>query len=414
MTIEWAFYIMLVATVAAWLFAEWRVPKHRCPPAPLIPIYEPPPGLSPAVARWLTRRGYDTGTLTASMMSLVNAKQIVIRRAGKKEFSMRVPAAAPTLPSAPEERDIVHLLRRFTQGGALEMAVTREHRENIVDLRTRHRDTLREIVEGDLHLPGRWAGYLFRLGLIAPVITVLLALFIEGFGLYAFGAMGLFVLASKSIGPKDAPKLRLPIVALMLPIVAWLGYITVEHLSTHNVAWDSPLAFRALVLPWLTVALIATAGFLLSRYADLSELRPTPEACALRHQAEGLKQFMSRAEMDEIRQHHPDQPLPQTFQRLLPYAAAFGILPLWMNLFAEELARQAMANDGSGGGDGGGGSTGGADDSGAYGMSDDGNSPLDLWEQLESDFDQAISDALDQASSDGSGDSDGGDGGGGD
>ena len=409
MTLEWFIILNFVFAgilLGAWLFAEWRLPQHRCPSAPIIPLYQPAAGLSPAVARWLTMRGYDRGALTASMMNLVNAQQLKIRRQGKKDFWLNVPMQAPALPQAHEERELVHMLRRITQGGAVEMALSRANQETIVDLKTRHQNSLRQTIEGGLFKPGRWAGRVFTLMLMIPLIAMLLMLFMEGFGLYAFASMGLFLLAANSIGPKHAPRLRKVILLLMLPILVWLGYITYEHLLAHDVAWDSAQAFRALVLPLTSVILITAAGFLLSIFADLSELRPTTEACELRHQAEGLKLFMSRADMDEIRQHHPDRALPQTFQRLLPYAAAFGILPLWMSLFADELARSAFS-DTSGGGSG---DSSSSDASGDPVGSD--FSLTEFWDNLESDFDQALGDALDDASSSDSGDG-GGDGGGG-
>ncbi|MEW5838249.1 MAG: hypothetical protein AB1717_05400 [Pseudomonadota bacterium] len=405
-SVEHALYVLLTATFIAWFFAAWRIVAHRCPSRAIIPVYEPTAALSPAVARWLMRREYDTGALTASLFGLASGGHINIKRSGEKSFALSIPRRTTPLPSALEERELLQKLRRILPGTDAELPISSATRESVVDLRSRHLEVLRDIVEGDLHFPGRWDGRIFHLLILLPLILMLISLFVAGFGLYAIGGMALFLLARHSIGPKTAPKLRPLPLALMLLVVAWLGHISVEHLGKHGIAWNSVLAFHALAWPVFAIIAITLAGFILSVYTDLSELRPKPEACDLRQQSAGLQLFMSRADLDEIRQHRPGDSLPQSFQRLLPYAAAFGMMPLWLSLFAHELAQMSSMTDGGTGMS----DTTAGDSAQATEMD---MSSVDLWQQLEDDFDQALSDALDSAESSDSGGDGGGDGGGG-
>jgi hypothetical protein len=406
--IEWAALALLIAMFAAWLFAKARVMEHRCPRVRVVPsIYEAPDALSPALARRLTHGQHDTGALTASLMNLAQAGFISMRRNADQVFAISLRRLNYAVINAAEERSIVKALYAPTRNGTMDLLIGRDQSKHITDLRSKHQQALDERVKNELHMPGRMDGYIFMLLLLLPVFAALLALLKADFELYAYGAALLFLLATASIKQGEEPKPNIPALVIMLLIAGLLGKVTMDHLQIHNVAWASSQVLHAVGMPLLMVALITLAGVLWSLYRDMMKLRPNADFCRLTRQARGLEQFMAQANLDEIRRHRPEQPLPQSFQHLLPYAAAFGILPLWMSTFAHELSQQALINSGA---DSGSTDASGLDSDGSFG------SITDLWSQMDSNFDQSISDALSDAS-DSSSDSDsdsGGGGGGGD
>jgi len=91
-----------VVVVFAYLFATWwrigRDPK----PDVLVARYEPPPGLSPAMLRYIWKEAFDDRTFWAAVLSLV-AKGLATLEPSDGDIRMRPTVATTHAPTLPEE-----------------------------------------------------------------------------------------------------------------------------------------------------------------------------------------------------------------------------------------------------------------------------------------------------------------------
>ena len=74
---------------------------------------------------------------------------------------------------------------------------------------------------------------------------------------------------------------------------------------------------------------------------------PTVVGRVFMDKAEGLKQYLTIAETDQLRQQYPLNKTPSNFERYLPYAFALDIEKTWADYFGEQLSHQFVREDGA-------------------------------------------------------------------
>lgn len=387
MTLEWIAGLAMIGLMSAWLYARSVLPQFICPETPLIPASDPG-DLSPAVARLLMHGGYERGALTASLLALAGAGYLRIRRLGDKLFNIEVSSQGRGLPHArfAEENDVLNFLRTATRNGSSPFLIGPENKAQVKSMRARHKATMDDIHKNQLSTGGYGSGRLFRMLILLPVALAAIALFMHGFSFYALGAMGIFILLQATRWKSKTADKR-PLLGLILVVFIWMA------LETY---WSAPPALQTLGAPLLLVSLIILGGWLKRSYAARLKRRLSAEGCRLSAHAKALERFIRHTEISGAHALRQNPAQLQNLAPLLPYAAAFGLLPHWLELFPREPALAWAA---------------GAGPSVEIHIGDD---AAELG-QFQADIDEALSDALDSASDDSSGDGDssGGDGGGG-
>lgn len=90
------------------------------------------------------------------------------------------------------------------------------------------------------------------------------------------------------------------------------------------------------LLAWLGVENLGT-GLLLSGaiFLAFSPVMPvvTREGAEARDRLLGLREYVRRAEREEVEARHRGQRAPQRFEEILPYAIALGVVDLWIEEF---------------------------------------------------------------------------------
>lgn len=321
--------LIFIYYLGAWL----RV--GRDPPAgTIVPLFHPPRGLGPADVRYIRRMGYDRKAFAAALVDLgVKGAVKIVER--DHTFSVR---------RAGTGRDL-------TQGEAAIRSALLGSREEIEAKNANHRawsaaqEALRRSLAsahgGKVFATNR--GY-FIAGL---TLTILVA--------------ALTALASPD--PKQAAVIAL-FMALWIAIPGVLLTRAFQSISSGSAAarvggiaravllflFFIPFSGGALVVAselarimsfWAPAA-IAVAAMLNIVFFELLKA-PTKDGRKLMDEIEGLRLYLSVAEVHRLNLLNPPEETPQTFETYLPFAMALDVENEWNQRFAGVLARAAEA-----------------------------------------------------------------------
>lgn len=329
------FAAMLIYFLAAW-FKVGRDPA----PGTVIPLYAPPPDMSPAAVSYVHGMGHDSKDLSSTMVSLAVSGVLVIEEKKKGEFVLTRPAKAAQPRTLDENLAAEALFRK-----GVSVTLDQASRQSLVSARDALRKALRDA----------YTGYLFN-----PNV----AWFIPGAALGVVAALG----AAFSGSQWEASAF------MALWLTVWT-FGTVFLLRTVAASWHQAVNGRGAFLKWAG-ALFTTAfvvPFVLGELAGmaffgfnssplaLALLMATVTACVSFHhllkaptaegrrvmdQIEGFRLYLGVAEEERLNLINPPEETPELFERFLPYAMALGLEHQWGQRFADVLARASQTPDG--------------------------------------------------------------------
>jgi uncharacterized membrane protein YgcG len=295
---------------------------------PIVPLYEPPPNLSPAAARFLTRMGYDDQAFAAALVNLAVKGYLRIEQDAAKAFSMQRLGGTPAV--AADEAAIASAL---FGDGRTEIALAQENHAVLRKALTAHRRALsRDYEKTYFFTNSSWLLPGILLGVVTTAATVLalpageqraLAGFMAVW--LSFWSVGVFVLVREVIqrwrrgGIAGAIGMTL----FAVPFVA--GEVVGIGLLLGSGSW------------WVGVSLVGLVGTSLVFYQWLKA--PTLAGRRLMDRVEGFKLYLGVAEGEELEFGHPPEKTPALFERYFPYALALGVELSWAEKFADVLAR---------------------------------------------------------------------------
>lgn len=105
--------VSAVLAAGGYYFFAWTVAGHGSTKRSIVPQYDPPPGLSPAMVRFAWKECFDDRTFWASVLSLVSKKLATIETEGEMPV-LRPMDNAQHPPALPEEERL--LLKRVLAG----------------------------------------------------------------------------------------------------------------------------------------------------------------------------------------------------------------------------------------------------------------------------------------------------------
>lgn len=304
----------------------------------IIPIYEPPDGLSPAALRFICKMGYDNKGFAAALIDMgVKRYARITEEKGVYTIS-QYKTDASTL--TPEEQALADKL--LGDGGTIE-------------LKDKNYTTIQSAIKAikDCLEKAYGTGYFSRNGIyLIPGITL----------------SALTVIA----GAMSMPAQQMMVLSLVGSMVVgvWaVGLIALIAASAR--AWRRTAAgggamsclgagcASAMILPLIAagIAAIVVFGkeaspvmmgvsliFALVNYIFALLLRaPTQKGRALLDKIEGFKLYMSVAEKDEINTMNPPEKTPEIFEKYLPYALALDVEQKWAEKFAAVIEAAAAA-----------------------------------------------------------------------
>lgn len=337
------FIVIFVYYFAAWE-AFGRDPKG----GPIIPLFHPPEGISPALANYIHKWGLTREkwrAFTAAALSLAVRGIIRLDRSGGgltlKSTGNKPDGAAPL---SAEERAIVTKLA--TTGGAI--VIDRAHSTTVADLAGKFTSAVVTLNRNRFFR--RNLGYVvFGVAMTVAVVAALVA-----FGglqdtdvgiLFAFGFGGLFVgifllpILQSLFG--DGPKL-----AKLMRLFFFLVFAVIFVSSIFNFAGAALRAGLSGTLPAVG-AFVENDPFpfvLITAFAALNGIflylmkAPTVLGRKVMDQLDGLRLYLETAESDRLNNAAPEI-TSDRFEALLPYAVALDVEKPWSHAFESALRR---------------------------------------------------------------------------
>jgi uncharacterized membrane protein YgcG len=344
----------LLLVVGYFSVAWWLVGRDP-PTGVILPLYEPPDGLSPAACRSIVRMGYDDGCFAAAILSLASKGVITIRE-HKGRYTLDKASGLTGTASVGEQKVFQYLL-----GDRDSLAVEQQHHDRFSEAINGLRTGLAREFEGTLFRPNReW----FWGGVALAVVTVLLVVFVGGgaavkgergflmlwLALWSIGVVAMLhqvLVAWRTVALGGPTSRRMANIgsAVLLTIFA-VPFVGAEigaffYLATQTSLWLLPLL----------LGIVSTVG-LFHEWIKA----PTAAGRAIMDRIDGFRMYLATAEGDQLETHTRlalsravGGPLTRTldlFERFLPYAVALGVANQWARQF-RDLIEAASVPSGS-------------------------------------------------------------------
>ncbi|MBN7806988.1 DUF2207 domain-containing protein [Agrobacterium rosae] len=322
--------------VIAYYYNAWAAVGRDPAEGLIVPRWDPPEGVSPALVNYIDNRGFSGAGWTAISATALDLAvkgyvvledlktSIVIRRTDKK-IEDSLPVGQRTLLAsigAPGDRltiDKANGVKVQKAGDDFRAAIEKEHRGKY------YRSNFAYIVGG-----------------LMMSITIVLAAMITGsFDETEFG--GIFSLVSTSvflaIGATIFGKMRKSGKSLLsrigsIVVVAFIGFTSLATIISllATLFFDHTHDSGSLAVAAIGLIVLINLLFLFLMGA------PTPLGRKLMDGIEGLRLYLTVAEKDRMNMQGAPQMSPQHFETLLPYAVALGVEKPWSETFETWLA----------------------------------------------------------------------------
>jgi uncharacterized membrane protein YgcG len=326
--------LIWLALVSGYYLVVWSRVGRDPAPGVIIPLFEPPPGFSPAATRFLMRLGFDNKAFTAAVVNMAVKGHLTIEE-HNEDYTLRKRHQDQAPLSAGERK----LSSRLFSGLREAVELKNQNHSIIKEARDALKGTLNHELtkvyffkNSQYLIPG---AALTLLGLALMVLTASEP-FQAGFSMLwlAIWTVACYVLVIGAwkkwqlVRGLDVWQWGKILAALGASLFA-LFFLTGEVVGLYLLA-DAMSLGAGLLL----VALIFTNCLF---YHLLKA--PTLKGRRVMDQIEGFKLYLSVAEKERLEMFHPPEKTPALFEKYLPYALALDVENEWSEQFAEVLAR---------------------------------------------------------------------------
>ena len=343
-----------LAVVALFYLLVWRAVGRDPPKGIVIPLFEPPPGVSPALAGYVRHWGWsrDWREFTAAALSLAVKGLIVFDDSGNGLILKRRQSgdAAPALPSG--ERALLAWIdgaggvASIDKANGERLATGLKAFRSAIEAENRNRFFKRNL---------GWFGAGLALSLAAIWVVFASSDLVGGdSGLLGFTVM-LGVIVGTSIlrglrGAMPGQAVRRVIaVAIQVGLLGFIGVVILVLQGNAGIV-DAAGFGRGLLDTvrenLFPLALILGFGLLNGSFYYLLRA-PTAAGRPVMDQIEGLELYLRTAESARLNLQGAPEITTERFEKLLPYAVALGAEKPWSEAFqaALERARPSQASD---------------------------------------------------------------------
>jgi len=323
---------LLAAALLLYYIVVWAAVGRDPSRGTVIPLFEPPDGISAAACRYLLKMGYDHKVFGAAVLGCAAKGHCSITEA-KGVFTLeKSPAERPKTRLDGGERAVFSALLGARESIKLE---TDNHAAV-----ARARKKLKEVLRHSYGKYFRTNSLYFYGGVLVSVLAlccfilsspqILVGIVPMGLGgIFAavFGGMLRAEWRKKRAGGKGSG------FGIALGVVFFLFAMIFVVFGTAVMARS--LNYPVLGAVSLLVILNAVFNFLLKQ--------PSPAGRALMDRIEGFKLFLGVAEKDRLRFVSPPPMTSELFECYLPYAVALGVEQPWSERFSALLERSGQA-----------------------------------------------------------------------
>ena len=306
----------------------------------VMPLYDPPNGLSPAAVRYLMKMGFDHKVFAATLINMAVKRFLSICEDDGVYTLER--DQADTAELAPEEKKIAEKLL----GSRETIKLEQENHEKISGAIHAVEETLRRNLEKNYFVTN-WQYFTGGLGLSAAVVFLSS---LQG----DTGESALFISVWLTFWTFGVTLLLKQVLFTWRQTVARHGlrFLSKAGESLFLTLFSIPFVlgeFFGLSILSSTVALgiivlLVTLVFVNLLFYHLLKA-PTRAGRALMDKIEGFKMFLSATEKDRLKILNPPGKTPELFERYLPYALALDVEQAWAKQFADALSRSTEGAD---------------------------------------------------------------------
>jgi uncharacterized membrane protein YgcG len=323
------FTIMLLYYLIAWS-AVGRDPA----PGIVMPIYQPPAGLSPAGMRYLVRMSFDNKTFAAAILDMA-ARGFLTIVDNDNSYQLKLTGKDDRVLSDDEKQVarvlfdgrpsiLLHNMNHTIIAAALKaLSKWLQTAEDKVFFVTNSRFLTFPIALSFVVI----GAYLLSLGTARLALGLFMSVWLS---FWSLGVAGLLYGVSKAWQTvRHSGKLRISEMggAIFLSLFC-IPFIFFECMGLVFLVKSTSLALAIFLL--CTAALHILFVYLLKA--------PTQAGRQLLDQVEGFKTFLGAVDADRLNRAAPPDQTPQTFEKFLPYALALDLEQQWAEKFSLALA----------------------------------------------------------------------------
>jgi uncharacterized membrane protein YgcG len=315
--------LLLLYYLAAWLLAGLDPAKGR-----ILPLAEPPEGVTPAAMRYLRRYGFDNQVFTAALVSMASKGYLIIDKETSNFVLKRDWAGEEVLSD--DEKAVADAIFHSDP----EVPLTRGRRGTLLSAITRLKQMLALKYRGS-HFKTNY-GYLLP-GILLSIAVLVLSLFASGLR-WSDEAMKTSLFMLLWLSGWTVGVFFLSFTALM----AWryrqwksaifLSLFSLPFLGGEIVGLGVLFA-HASILPIIVLTSLAFAGFLFTLYIPAL----TPQGRALMDRIEGFRMTLRGESSMRQKAYATEEEATAHFERFLPYAIALGEEDEWTRQFTESV-----------------------------------------------------------------------------
>jgi len=319
----------LIVLAIFYLVAWVRIGRDPAKGA-IIPLFEPPKGISPAAARFITRMGFDNKAFAAAVVNMAVKGYLTIDEDKKKKFTLeRIDKDKSKLSQG--EREIAKKLFRSKSKIKLEQKNHSKIRSALNELKA----YLRLEFEKAYFLTN-FGYFLAGLGIMVVMVLIALATAEESFGALFLGVwiclwtIGVYFLGLQAWKSWRSGSVFMGLIMTLFFVPFFIGEIGGLFALSQVIGWPASLVIMAM-------------GAMNAVFHHFMKA-PTRMGRKVMDQLEGFRLYLSVAEKDRMNLANPPAETPELFEKFLPYALALDVEQKWSERFADVLKRAKMAD----------------------------------------------------------------------
>jgi uncharacterized membrane protein YgcG len=328
-----------LAILLGYYLVVWSMVGKDPQEGTIIPLYEPPAGLSPAAMRYISKMGYDDQVFTAAIIDMAVKGWLSVSEQDGVYTLVRSQAKNAAL--APEESKIIAKLL----GSADRVELKQTNHATIKSGIDALKGALKTACEKNYFVTNR-AYFIPGLVLSAVVSVVMLlcspsatgipAVFIcvwlSGWTVAVIFLLARVVSSWKEFIHAGSGRFFAFIVAAGATLFA-LPFLGGEIMALYFLT--------AVASVWVVVFIVVIGAANVLFYQLLKA--PTRMGRQILDKIEGFKRYLTVAEKDRLNILYPPEKTPELFEKYLPHALALGVGQQWAEQFAEVLARAGQS-----------------------------------------------------------------------
>ncbi len=327
--------LLMVYYLTVW-FKIGRDPEK----GPIIPLFSPPEGFTPAAVRFVTRMGFDHKSFASAVVNMA-VKGFLNIQEEDGGYTLSKTGADESLLSKGERR-IARKLFGGTDHLVLDTANHRKIGKAVEAFKKRLKIDFEKLYfqrNSKWLVPG-WVISLITLAIMvlsSPEIGAAVFMLVW-LSIWTLGCAALVLVtvkawqAAASRGGTGGLGKKLSPIGITLFTLPFVGF---EFFGI----W----ALSSLASPAAVVALILIIGVNFIFYHLMKA--PTVYGRKVMDRIEGFKRYLSVAEKHGLDLRNPPEKTPELFEKFLPYALALDVENQWSQQFADVLARAGQGTD---------------------------------------------------------------------